>query len=214
MKQLYSIQLILFLKTFRHSIYVLMIVVLYCFINLALNLGFSTLTDARNWQQWCYGVRTVIETFDPCSVTARSGIHLVTSSLWVVCSAFSSQLLLLVNHYTTGRNPHLCIDLDLHLRYRCGLNIFRHTRPHPADLWILNLDGEFPNKMYSIPRLNTLWYSIPRLNTKVIYFISMIVSSRVIGYFFTEKGKSLNLTIKYLVMLQNALKHLNNAELW
>ena len=48
MQQLYSIQLPLLLKTFRHSIYVLIIVVLYCFINTALNLVVSKLTDTRN----------------------------------------------------------------------------------------------------------------------------------------------------------------------
>ena len=78
-------RLLQLLKTFRHSIYVLMIVVLYCFLNLALNLGVSTLIDTRNWRQWkiwkwCYSVRTVNETFDQCDVTARSSSHLVMSS--------------------------------------------------------------------------------------------------------------------------------------
>ena len=36
------------LKTFRHSINVLMIIVLYCFVNLALNQGVSTMIDTRN----------------------------------------------------------------------------------------------------------------------------------------------------------------------
>ena len=79
MQQLYSIQLLLLLKTFSHSIYVLMIVVLYCFINLALNLGISILLDTGNWRQWYYSVRTLNETFHPSDVTARSGSHLVTS---------------------------------------------------------------------------------------------------------------------------------------
>ena len=73
-------RLLLLLKTFRHSIYVLIIVVLHCFINLELNLGLSTLIDIRNWRQWYYTVTTVNETFHPCNVTARNGSHLVTSS--------------------------------------------------------------------------------------------------------------------------------------
>ena len=79
MQQLYSIQLLLLFKIFRHSIYVLMIIVLYYFINLALNIGVSTSIDTRNWHLWYYSVSTVNETFDPCDVTARSGSHLVTS---------------------------------------------------------------------------------------------------------------------------------------
>ena len=57
-----------------------MIIALYCFINLALNLVVSTLIDTQNWQQWYYSVRTVNETFDAYDVTARSGSHLVMSS--------------------------------------------------------------------------------------------------------------------------------------
>ena len=73
-------RLLLVSKTFRHSIYVLLIVVLYCLINLVLNLGVLTSIDTRNWQQWYFRVKTVNETFDPCDVIARSGSHLVTSS--------------------------------------------------------------------------------------------------------------------------------------
>ena len=58
-----------------------MIVVLYCFVNLALNLGVLTLIDTRNWRQWYYSLRTVNETFDHSDVTARCGSHLVTSSI-------------------------------------------------------------------------------------------------------------------------------------
>ena len=79
-QKLYGIQLSLLLKAFRPSIYVLIIVVLHCITNLALNLGISTSIDARYWRQWYYNVRSVNETFDPCDVTARSASYLVRSS--------------------------------------------------------------------------------------------------------------------------------------
>ena len=43
-------RLLLLLKTFRHSIYALIIVVYYRFINLALNLVVLTLIETLNWQ--------------------------------------------------------------------------------------------------------------------------------------------------------------------
>ena len=52
-----------------------MIIVLYCFINLALHLKVST------WILKIDGSGTVDETFDTCDVTARSDSHLMTSSL-------------------------------------------------------------------------------------------------------------------------------------
>ena len=43
-------RLLLLLKTFRHSLYALIIVVHYRFINLALNLVVLTLIETLNWQ--------------------------------------------------------------------------------------------------------------------------------------------------------------------
>ena len=94
-------RLLLLSKTFRHSIYVLLIVVLYCFVNLALKLVISTLIDTRNWRQWCYSVRTVNETLTPV---------LWRHHLCVICNAFSSQLLLLGLHGRQWSTLYHCTD--------------------------------------------------------------------------------------------------------
>ena len=118
-----------------------MIVVLYCFINLALNLGVSTLLDTRNWRQWYYSVRTVNKTFAPVKsqLAGQPAYDVIICALSAVSSPLCYLLLgdnypgITTNHvqeYWSVGGSHK-IPITWPSEYSTGINL---QRPAPVTL--------------------------------------------------------------------------------
>ena len=119
-------RLLLWLKTFRHSINVLMIIVLYCFINLALNPGVSTMIDTRNWQQWYCSERLLMKRSTPVTLQL---IAAATCDV-IICASPQCVLLSVIAPCTWPHHPTLCTLL-------CTLT-WRHRQTVPEG-WAGNL---------------------------------------------------------------------------